>query len=90
VSDAGEVMMRYVDVEPERYVTLGGKRVRAIPVTDRIGYEGATTIHYVSPEGQYLGTVNEESSLTILPTDAATLERLWKDVNLTRPGDVQR
>ncbi len=89
VGDAGQLMYRYVDVGREQEATLAGKRVRAVPVKDRVGLEGSITTHYIDPEGKYLGSVNEDSKITILPTDAATLEKLWKNVNLTRPGEVE-
>jgi hypothetical protein len=88
VSDAGQLMFRYVDVGAEKDCALGGKRFRAIPVRDYVGLEGSVTTHYISPEGKYMGSVNEDSKITILPTDAATLEKLWKNANLTRPGEV--
>ena len=89
VSEENEVVNRFVDVGYEREVDLGGKKVRAIPVTDRIGYEGTRTVHYVAPDGAYLGSVNADTGITVLPTDAATLEKLWKDVNLTRPSEIE-
>jgi hypothetical protein len=82
-------MSRYVDVEREEEVTLGGRTFRAIPILDRIGLEGAVTTHYVSPDGAYLGSVNAETNVTILPTDRATLQGIWKDADLSRPGDVE-
>lgn len=90
VSDQGEVMKRYVDVGSEQYVTLDGRKVRVIPVTDRVGVEGAETVHYLNPDdGRYLGSVNSESKITILATDKPTLEKIWSNPNLTRPGDVK-
>jgi hypothetical protein len=59
-----------------------------VPVQDRIGLEGSVTTHYLTPEGKYLGCVNEDSKITLLATDAPTLERLWRNANLTRPGRV--
>jgi hypothetical protein len=90
VSEQREVVHRYVDVGFEREVTLGGRKVRAIPIRDRIKLEGAPTIHYMSPEGKYLGSVNEEAKITILPTDRATLERIWKDADLRKQEDIVR
>jgi hypothetical protein len=87
-SDRRAVMNRYVDVLPETTVELDGKQVRAIPVMDHLGLEGALTTHYVSKSGQYLGSISKETGITILPTDASTLEKMWKDANLTRPGAV--
>jgi hypothetical protein len=89
VSDKREVMSRYVDVGREEEVTLGGARVRAIPIRDRLGLEGTVTTHYISPEGAYLGSVNAGSKITLLPTDRKTIESLWKDADLTRPADVE-
>jgi hypothetical protein len=90
VSDRREVMTRYVDVGAEQEVELGGQRVRAVPVSDRIGIEGSATVHYVSPEGRYLGSVNKDSKITILPADAATLQKLWANkADLSRPRTPQ-
>jgi len=88
VADKRSVMARYVDVGLEQEATLGGQRITAIPVRDRIGLEGSATTHYVSATGQYLGSVNTDSKVEILPSDAATLEQIWKSVDLTRPGAV--
>jgi len=88
-SDRRAVMMRYVDVLPEATVELDNKKVRAIPVNDRLGLEGPVTTHYISPKGEYLGSINKENHITILPADAATLQTMWKDVDLTRPAAVE-
>lgn len=88
-SDEHELIHRYVDVDLETSVELGGRTVRAIPVRDRIGLEGSTTTHYVSPQGKYLGSVNKDSNITILPTDRATLESMWKNADLSRPAAVR-
>jgi hypothetical protein len=86
-SDAGKVMARYVDVGREQVVELGGQRVTAVPVTDRLGLEGSPTVHYLSPAGKYLGSINALSKLTILPSDADTLQKIWaNNANLTRPA----
>lgn len=85
VSERAAVMMRYVDVLPEREVTLDGQRLKAVPVTDRIGIEGDPTIHYLTRDGQYLGSVNERAKISVLPTNAATLQRIWANADLSRP-----
>jgi len=82
------VMARYVDVGLEQEATLGGQKILAIPVRDRIGLEGSVTTHYVSAAGEYLGSMNPDTKVEIIPSDSATLERLWKDVDLSRPGAV--
>lgn len=89
VGDRREVMARYVDVESEQPVTIGGRTVRAIPIKDRIGLEGSPTYHYVSPDGKYLGSVNKDSKIEILPTDAETLKKIWISPTLTRPSIPQ-
>ena len=94
--DHREVMARYVDVLIEQDVLFNGRKIQAIPILDRIGWEGAITTHYMSPEGKYLGseaTVKEPvagqepriTRITILPTDADTLNRLWEKPDLTPP-----
>ena len=88
-SDRREVMTRYVDVGREQDVDLGGKKVRAIPVADRIGLQGSVTNHWVGHDGKYLGSTNKESGTTLLPTDAATLEKLWQDADLSRPKPLE-
>jgi hypothetical protein len=60
--------------------------VRAVPISDRIGLEGAPTIHYMSPEGKYLGSENKSSRALILPSDAETLQKIWSNnADLTKP-----
>jgi hypothetical protein len=89
VSDQGHVMHRYVDVGTVAETDLAGKRVRAIPISDRIGLEGTPTLHYMSEDGKYLGSVNKESKITILPADASSLQKIWANrADLTRPRDV--
>lgn len=90
VSDAREVMMRYIDVLPEQQVTFNGQSVRAVPIQDRLGLEGSITTHYMSPEGIYLGSENKDQKLVMLPTNARTLQRIWANANLTRPGATER
>jgi hypothetical protein len=85
VTEAREVMSRYVDVGREQNVTLGGKKQLAVPVKDRFGLEGSITTHWVTLDGTYLGSVNEDSQLTVLPTDEETLRKIWIDATLTAP-----
>ena len=85
-SENRQVMLRYVDVGIEQTVELNDKTFRAIPVTERLGADGAKTIHYLSPAGEYLGSVNEEQKIQILPTTRDELTRLWRDANLTAPA----
>ena len=90
IPDTRAVMHRYVEVGREQRVTFGGNIVRAVPITDRIGWHGSITTHYIAPSGKYLGSENKDSGLLILPTDAQTLLSIWKNANLTRPGGVEK
>jgi hypothetical protein len=90
VSEMGQVAYRYLDVGKEDQYWLGERRMRAIPIVDRIGLEGPPTTHYVSPEGIYLGNFNDQTKVTTLATDAANIERIWSNANLTRPGEVEK
>ena len=84
-SDSRQIMLRYVDVLPEADVTLDGRSVRAVGVSERLGFAGSATTHYLTHAGQYLGSTNAETKLEILPTDRATLQSIWKDVDLREP-----
>ena len=90
VPDVREVMHRYVDVGNEQDVTFNGQTIRAIPITDRIGWHGSVTTHYMSPDGVYLGSENPEAHLLLLPTSEKMLLSLWKNADLTRPNGTQR
>lgn len=96
VSDAREVMLHYVDVlKRDREVDLGDGVFRATVVEERSGQEGAVTAHYFDEDGAYRGS---ESSIerdgkrilvTLLPTDADTLKRMWKAADLSRPDELE-
>ncbi|MDB5329279.1 MAG: hypothetical protein JWP03_430 [Phycisphaerales bacterium] len=88
ISDAREVMTRYMDVLPEQDINFGGGHYRAIPINDRLGLEGSITVHYMSPEGSYIGSENKDQKIVMLPTNKTTLEHIWQDANLTRPEKV--
>jgi hypothetical protein len=90
VSDAREVMLRYIDVLPEQEVSLVGRRIRAVSIKDRVGLEGSAWTHYVSPAGRYMGSDNKDTKTAILVSSEETLRRLWKDADLRRPEDINR
>jgi hypothetical protein len=87
-ADNREVTSRYVDVLDQRKVEFNNKIVRAVPVEDRIGLEGAVTTHYLSPTGEWFGSENKETGYTVIPSNEATLLNLWKDANLIVPDAV--
>ena len=79
VSEQRALLARYVDVGAERQVDLDGRSVRAVPITDRVGADGAASVHYVGrDDGQWLGTVSDEGRLVVLPTDEPALAAIWK------------
>jgi hypothetical protein len=82
VSNQREVMARYVDVLEEQEVDLDGQKVQAVPVKDRIGVEGAATTHYLTPKGEWLGSVSDDGKLMVLPSDADSIRKIWKDARL--------
>jgi len=54
--------------------------------------KGTPTIHYMTMEGTFLGSktttgagTDEESTTWVVPTDAQTLQSLWKDADVSRP-----
>jgi hypothetical protein len=90
ISDQHEVILRYVDVGFQKQVMIDGRAVSAIPISDRIRLEGTPTVHYMSPQGKYLGSENSVSKVWILPTDKATLLKIWGNPDLTNPNEAER
>lgn len=90
IGEQKAVVNRYVDVGFEKEVNFEGQNIRVIPITDRIRLEGSPTIHYMSPEGKYLGSVVEDSRITILPTTAQWLKEKWGDPDLKKPENIER
>ncbi|MBC8106495.1 MAG: hypothetical protein H7Z14_07895, partial [Anaerolineae bacterium] len=88
-SDNRALMTRYVDVEEEQSVDIGGQKRLAIPVRDRLGLEGSVTTHYFTSDGKYLGSMNPESKIMVLPADRSEIEKLWKNADLSRPTEVE-
>ena len=83
VSSERNVMGRYVDVNPPVEVDLGGQKVNAIPISDRIGVDGIPTIQYVSRTGEWLGSVNEDAKLQCLPATAEELKDIWPNFKVS-------
>jgi hypothetical protein len=94
------VMARYIDVTPVEEVVLAGKRVKAVQIYDRVGWDGPPTIHYISPAGEYLGntttvvgaTPAATTTVQLIPATAAEIKQLWHDADLSRPtgSDFER
>jgi hypothetical protein len=88
-------MLRYMDVLPPAEVTFNGKSIVAVPVHDRLGVDGPVQTHYLdSDDGSYLGTLTTiktkdgQSTEIVVPTDAATLRKIWPLCNLTPPDRI--
>ena len=91
VSSEGEVIRRYLDVEQDRRVTIGGKPVRAIAVKDQIGQEGVPTYHYFALEGgKYLGSMTEANKTMVVPVDKATILERWPTADLSPPHELKK
>lgn len=96
VSNTAEVMHRYVDVQEKKKITFNGKELFVVPIVERAGFDGAPTTHYMSMSGAYLGSesvsvdnAGVRTVITVLPTDAATLQGLWKGgANLAPPDET--
>jgi hypothetical protein len=86
VSDNRQIMARYVDVLPAQNINLDGQIRLLVPVSDRVGWDGAPTLHYLTPDGVYVGSVNEAAGVTVLVSDEAAIRTLWKDADLSRPS----
>jgi len=90
VSEKRELMYRYVDVGVESDVDFAGEKIRAIPITDRLGWHGSITTHYVSPSGVYLGSENMKEGIVTRPATADELLKIWKNADLSQPGAIER
>lgn len=91
VSEHHQFMTRYADVGEVQDVQLGDKKYRAVPVSMKVGLDGVPTTYYVTPEGKYIGSQSEfpvadgKSIISVVPSDEATLMKLWKNAQLNKP-----
>jgi len=91
VSENREIMVTYAEVQAPREVTIDGHILQAIPVQYRVGLEGTPTTYFIGADGRYLGSETlfkvqgKESSIRIIPSDEATLTKLWKTAQLQKP-----
>jgi hypothetical protein len=77
VSDTRAAMFRYVEVGKPEDVVLNGVSKHAIPISDRIGVEGIPTTQYMSMDGKWLGSLNTQTGLEVLPVSPAELKTIW-------------
>ena len=89
IPETRDIRMRYVDVSDEQDVTFNGQRLRAMVVSERIGLEGSPTRHYVTSAGVYLGSEKKSTRLVMIPSDEASILKLWPDAKLTRPDQMK-
>ena len=74
-----------------REVTIDNRIYMATPVQYRVGLEGVPTTYYIGKDGKYLGsetfyTVDgRQSVIRVLPSDEATLLKLWRGAQLSKP-----
>lgn len=80
-----ELIHRYLDVEAPREVELGGKKLKAAVIRDRIGLEGEPTLHYIAPDGKYLGSFNQATGVSVIATDAREIMRRWPEAKFVNP-----
>jgi hypothetical protein len=83
VGEQRDVVMRYVEVGPAQDVELDGVVTKVIPITDRIGFDGPPTLHYLAadpgPDGhrRYLGSENKQTGTMVLASDFASIQKIW-------------
>lgn len=90
VPETRQVMCRYVEVKDAGDFELAGEKVHAIPITDRLGWHGSVTTHYVSPAGVYLGSENQDTHTVTRVATADELLKIWKNADLKQPGAIER
>jgi hypothetical protein len=88
----GVIMARYLDVQPAQEVRFNHEEYpQTVTVMDKIGLEGPPTTNYFSLAGKFIGSMStftdgdKESTLLVIPTDAAGLRAIWGDVDLSIP-----
>lgn len=90
-SVGGQVMARYVDVLPAGQIHFQGQAFQGVHIVDRVGLEGSPTDYYYTTEDKFIGSSSnytqdaEQTNLTVVPSSAAELQRLWDNPDLTVP-----
>ncbi|HEX8915912.1 MAG TPA: hypothetical protein VF796_26425 [Humisphaera sp.] len=96
VPELQQVANRYLDVGAEqdlpkelaKYTTQS----RGVPITDRLGYEGPPTTHYVTTDGKYVGSVTPKTKTVVVPVTEDALKQLWEVADVKKlfeiPQDV--
>jgi len=99
IGDRREVVMRYYSVGPAQVVELDGTICKVIPISDRVGFDGPPTLHYLAadpePDGRhrYLGSENKQTNTLVLASDQASIEKIFAKAGSARrasnPPSVQ-
>lgn len=90
VGSEREVMMRYIDVEHPRDENIAGQRITVVPIKDRIGVDGIPTYHFLTMDGKYLGSRNDESGSMVLLSDRETVKKRWPEGTMERPFVIDK
>lgn len=97
VSQQQSLMLRYIDVMGMQKVSIDHTPQEAYVIAERIGLTGQPVMHYVSLNGQYLGSMSKqklsdgsESVFWTLPTDAESIRQRWPDAQLSLPLAKER
>ncbi len=92
LSGEAQVKLRYIDVGVLSTLRFNGKKIEAYPITDRFGYDGAITTHYVDQNHKYIGSesvfvsdAGVRSVIDVVVSDAATVTSIWADAKFVRP-----
>ena len=89
----GNVMSRFVEVENVQHVNFHGQSFDAIPITDKITFDGPVTTYYMGIDGKFLGSTStypegdKTTTVDIIPTDSETLSHIWNRPDLTSPSE---
>jgi hypothetical protein len=89
VNDKRELMMLYVDVSTEQDVVFAGHQVHAVTVTERLGLEGSPIVHYVTPDGKYLGSEDRKAHLVTVASSDHEVTTIWPTADFTLPDKLK-
>ena len=89
VADKRELMMLYVDVSAEQDVVFAGHEVHCVTVTERLGLEGNPIVHYVTPDGKYLGSEDRKDHLVTVACTDHEVTSIWPTADFTLPDKLK-
>jgi hypothetical protein len=89
----GNVMSRFIEVQNVQHVNFHGQSFDAIPITDKITFDGPVTTYYMGVDGKFLGSTStypdgdKTTTVDIMPTDSQTLSHIWNSPDLSSPTE---